>query len=249
MSILGYPAHSRSAGRVVGISHMSTHEALRFADHQGMSAGWLLAEGAQPQLERVRQGTPLGVSLVELFADSRVVKTEGLASGSLIFVAAALHRGQPPSDRSLTVWADENNHPWVEVVDNEVAYWGNLTDAQIDRLLALFIARRPMDGDWRSAEWNAKAATRVRKGLFEHGWTRNLDLARKKPYPQCDLWGGIHRLSIIDHVGRPLPSQVQAGIRVAAESDAWNIKDLPADALLLSDETGKLTHDSGVANS
>lgn len=246
MSILGYPAHSRSAARIVGVSHMSTHEALRFAEHQGLSAGWLLAEGAQPQLERVRQGAPIGVSLVELFADSKVVKTEGLASGSLIFVAAALHRGQPPADRSLTAWADENLLPWVEVVDNEVAYWGNLSDPQIDRLLSLFLCRRPVDGDWRTAEWNPKAATRLRAGLFDHGWTRNLDLARKRPYPQNDVWGGIHRLCVLAHEGRPVPAHVQVGVRLIFEAGRWEAKELVDETSPVNDETGKLTFGSGL---
>lgn len=246
MSILGYPAHSRSAARVVGVSHMSTHEALRFAEHQGLSAGWLLAEGSQPQLERVRQGTPLGVSLVELFTDSKVVKTEGLASGSLVFVAAALHRGQPPVDRSLSAWADENRHPWVEVVDNEVAYWGNLSDPQIERLMTLFLCRHPVDGDWRTTEWNPRSSARLRTGLFEHGWTRNLDLARKKPHSQCDLWGGIHRTCVVEHAGRPLPTQVQVGVRVVYEAGRWETKELVDETVPLQDETGKLTFGSGL---
>lgn len=245
MSILGYPAHTRGAARVVGVSHMSTHEALRFAEHLGLGAGWLLAEGAQPQLERVRQGAPLGVSLVELFADSRVVKTEGMASGSLIFVAAPLHRGQPPADRPLTDWADSNGNPWVEVVDNEVAYWGGLSDAQIDRLLALFLCRRPVDADYRLGEWNPKAAARLRAGLCEHGWSRNLDLAKRSP-PQCELWGGIHRTCCLDHTNRPLLSQINIGVRVTLDAGRWELKELFNTPCPLADETGKLGLGSGL---
>ena len=47
MTMIGYPAHARSASRVVGLTHMTTHEALQFAENLGVSAGWLQVEGSQ----------------------------------------------------------------------------------------------------------------------------------------------------------------------------------------------------------
>src|SRR5258708_2739440 len=141
MTMIGYPAHARSASRVVGLTHMTTHEALQFAEvlgelqglvgshvgqqfaeNLGVSAGWLQVEGSQPQLERIREGTRVGVSLPELFATSRVIDTQGVASGALTFVAADPARGKPPTDRSLIAWAEEQAAPWLEVIDNDAAY-------------------------------------------------------------------------------------------------------------------------------
>jgi hypothetical protein len=178
MTILGYRRHQRSAAAVVGVSHMSTHEVMRFAETLQLYTGWLLATGSQPQLEGVRAGRPTWVALAEMFADRRIAKTEGVTSGSLVFVAAVPAQGQPPTDRPLTQWADEQRLPWVEVVDNEAAYWGGLSDAQVDRLLAWFCAQRPLELDWRESAFDAATSARLRHGLFEHGWTRNLELAR-----------------------------------------------------------------------
>jgi hypothetical protein len=245
MTIAGYHAHARSGSRVVGISHMSTHEALRFAENQELSTGWLLAEGSQPQLERVRQGTPVGVSLGELFAESRVVKTEGLASGSLVFTSASPARGQPPGDRSLIAWAEERHQPWVEVIDNDAAYWGGLSDPQIDRLLAWFLCRRPVEQDWRKVTVEAKTAAHLRQGLFEHGWTRNLELVKTKPRTTLELWGGVHRKCILDPAAFPSPTQVQIALRLELEDAQWWGRELEDRRCLLSDETGKLQFGSG----
>ena len=47
MNIAGYPPHTRSASRVVGVTHMSTFAAMRFLEDLGILNGWLLAEGTQ----------------------------------------------------------------------------------------------------------------------------------------------------------------------------------------------------------
>jgi len=101
MTIVGYPKHQRSGTTVVGVSHMTTHEVMRFAEALNFYTGWLLSEGAQPQLEGVRAGRPMWIALAEMFAERRIVKTEGIASGALVFAAAAAANGQPPGDRSL----------------------------------------------------------------------------------------------------------------------------------------------------
>ena len=143
MTVLGYPAHARAASRVVGLTHMSTHDALNFIEVQGLSTGWLQVEGSQPQLERIREGTRVDVNLPELFASSKIIQTEGVASGALTFVAADPKLGKPPSDRSLITWAEEHQRPWLEVIDNDVTYFGGLDDTQIDALVNWFLARRP----------------------------------------------------------------------------------------------------------
>lgn len=224
---------------MVGISHMSTHEVMRFAEEQHFKTGWLMAEGSQTQLERVKEGTPHWVTLTQLFAEQRIVKTEGVASGSVVFVAATPEAGQPPADRGLQQWAETRKLPWVEIIDNEVAYWGGLSDAQVDRLMNWFCCQRPIETDWRKAHLEAKAAARLRRGLFEHGWTRNLELAKPRKKPTLDLWGGAHRSCILDHNQVPAPSQVSSGVRLTLEGDAWSVVDLN-ERCILSDDNGKL---------
>ncbi|HYE04737.1 MAG TPA: hypothetical protein VEL07_04370 [Planctomycetota bacterium] len=239
MTILGYRRHQRRAAAMVGVSNMSTHNVMRFAEALSLYTGWLHASGSQPQLEGVRAHRPTWVALAELFADRRIAMTEGVTSGSLVFVAAVPAAGQPPTDRPLAQWADEQRLPWVEVVDNEIAYWGGLDDAQSDRLMAWFCCQRPLDGDWRTTTFDPPTAARLRAGLFDHGWTRNLELVRPGKKPTCELWGGVHQACILDHRQAPVPSQVHDGVRLTLADGTWTGKDI-ADRCALSDETGKI---------
>ena len=245
MTMVGYPAHARSASRSVGVTHMSTNEALQFIENLGISEGWLQIEGSQPQLERIRAGTRIGVNLPELFASSRVINTEGVSSGALTFVAADPARGKPPADRTLIAWAEQNQATWLEIIDNDVVYLGGLTDAQLDRLLIWFLSRRPLEMDWRTARLEPRSAHRLRTGLFDHGWTRNLGLVKALRRQSCELWGGVHRKCILDHAAQPSPTQVQTGVRLSFEGDEWVGKDLVDQRCLLSDDTGKLQFGSG----
>lgn len=239
MTVIGYPAHRRSGSPVVGLSHMSTHEVLRFAETMQLATGWLRAEGSQPQLERVRGGDTTWVALAELFADRRVVMTDGLASGSLVYVAAKPGHGTPPADRTLAAWAVEHQLTWVEVIDNEIAYWGGLKPLQIDRLLAWFLCQRPLVHDWRTTRLLAPIAGRLRQGLFEHGWTRNLELAKAGKEPVVDLWGGVHATCILDHAALPTPSRVGTGVHLALVGEEWNGSELGG-RCPLNDDNGKL---------
>ena len=87
-TILTYPAHARSAVPVIALSHMNTHEALRFAESIGLFTGWVITEQPQPLLQGLLEGKPSWVSLAEMFVERRIVKTEGMVSGSVIFTAA-----------------------------------------------------------------------------------------------------------------------------------------------------------------
>ncbi len=237
MSIIGYPAHARSGSRVIGVSHMSTFVVMRFLEDIGIVSGWLLAEGSQPQLERVRAGSATWVGLPELFSERRVVKTEGLASGRLMFAAAPKTSQPPPSDRPLSAWAESHQQPWVEVVDNETAYWGGLSDAHIGRLLTWFVCQRPLEHDWRKVSIEPRTLAIMRHGMLEHGWTRNLGLV-KADKGVTDLWGGVHRKCLLDHQHHPQPGHVQAGLRLRLEFGEIFGKDI-LERCPLSDETGK----------
>jgi hypothetical protein len=238
MTMIGYPAHERSGTRVIGLSHMSTFAAMRFVEDLGIVSGWMKAEGSQPQLERVRVGSPTWIGLPELFAERRVVKTEGLASGSLVFAAGAKSDGAPPNDRTLVAWAESRRQPWVEVVDNETAYWGGLDDRQLAMIMCWFLSQRPFEHDWRKVAIEARTLSILKHGLFEHGWTRNLGLA-KPERGSSDLWGGVHRNCLLDHSHQPEPSRVQAGLRLRLELGELFGKDL-LERCPLNDETGKV---------
>jgi hypothetical protein len=245
MTILGYPAHARNASRVVGLTHMSTHDALNYIEVQGLSTGWLQVEGSQPQLERIREGTRVDVNLPELFASSKIIQTEGVASGALTFVAADPTLGKPPGDRSMVSWAEERSRPWLEVIDNDVAYFGGLSDQQIEVLLNWFLARRPAELNWRKTTIDPRLAARLRSGLFDHGWTRNLELVKVGRKTFTDLWGGVHRKCLLDHNTISVPTQVQSGLRLSHENGTWTGKDISDQRCVLSDDTGKLTFGSG----
>jgi hypothetical protein len=198
-------------------------------------SGWLFAEGAQPQLAGVRAGAPQFVQVGQALANRMVVQTEGLASGSLVFASAGRTDGEPLSGRSLIAWAEAKNQPWVEVIDNEIAYWGGLDDRRLDRLMLWFLVQRPLDFDWQKLRWDPATAARLRHGLFEHGWTRNLELIRPT---RIDLWGGVHRTCVLEHGALPMPSQVQNCLRLRPDGSEVTGRDV-ADRCPIDDETGK----------
>lgn len=240
MTAMGYPEHRRAGAAVVGLSNVSTHDVLRLAETMGFPSGWLLAEGSNPQLERVRGGEPVYVQVADLFADRRVVMTDGLGSGTLVFVAAPAALGPPPGDRTLMAWADERRLPWVEVIDNEVAYWGALQTGHIERLLLWFLSARPLDLDWRATRLAPTAAGRLLHGLFEHGWTRNLALVKPGGKPSVELWGGVHGTCLLEHANALPPTRVGNGLRCALAASEWSASDAGG-RCPLSDDTGKLS--------
>ena len=240
MNALGYPEHRRAGAAVVGLSNMSTHEVLSLAGHLGFASGWLKAEGSNPQLDRVRGGESSFVRVADLFADRRVVMTDGLASGTLVFVAAPESAGKPPKDRTLLTWADEWQLPWVEVIDNEVAYWGALQTGQIERLLTWFLAARPLDAEWRATRLAPTAAGHLLHGLFEHGWTRNLALVKPGKKPSVELWGGVHGTCLLDHPNSLPPTRVSNGLLCSLVGSEWSAVDAGG-RCPLSDDTGKLS--------
>jgi hypothetical protein len=240
MTAMGYPEHRRAGAAVVGFSTMSTHEVLRLAEHLGFAAGWLLSEGSNPQLEGLRGSEPAHVQVADLFADRRVAMTDGLASGTLVFVAAPAAAEPPPRDRTLAAWADEKRLPWVEVIDNEVAYWGALQTGHIERLLTWFLGARPLDADWRASRLAPTATGRLLHGLFEHGWTRNLALAKPGGKPSLELWGGVHGTCLLDHANALPPTRVGIGLRCVLAGSEWSAVDAGG-RCPLSDDTGKLS--------
>jgi len=238
MTAIGYPPHAKAGVRVVGISHMSTFAALRFCEDIGIRTGWILAEGSQHQLDQVEAGTPTWVALGKLFADARIVQTEGLASGRFIFAAATPAAGRPLADRPLTAWAEQHHQPWLEVVDNEMCLWGGLADPQLSRLLAWYVCQRPLDVDWKSVRVESRCFARLRQGLFEHGWTRNLALVNPDR-KTCDLWGGAHRTCMLDHTGLPQPGQANSGVRLRLDLGEMSASEL-TERCPVADDTGKL---------
>ncbi len=235
MTITGYPAHARSGTRVVGVSHMSTFSALRVAEGLGLVGGWVFTEGSQPQLTGLRAGACTPVVLTELFSAGMVVQTEGLANGSLVFAAGSPEVGEPLSGRTMIAWAEAKGQPWVEVIDNEICYWGGLDDTRLAKLLTWFLCQRPVEQDWRRVVFDPRALGRLRHGLFEHGWTRNLELVNRD---RQDLWAGVHQSCQLEHGRLPLPTKVGAGVRVRLDLGEFTLKDLN-ERCPIHDETGR----------
>ena len=241
MTITGYPAHARSGTRVVGLTHMSTFSALRVAEGLGLLGGWVFAEGTHPQLSGLRAGACTPVVVSELFAAGMVVQTEGLANGSLVFAAGDADASEPLSGRSLIAWAEARNQPWFEVIDNEVAYWGGLDDARLAKLLTWFLCQRPVDQDWRRVVMEPRTFTRLRHGLFEHGWTRNLELVQRD---RQDLWAGVHQSCPLEHRRLPLPTKMGSGLRLRLDLGEFTARDL-SERCPIHDDTGRARLFSG----
>ena len=215
MSVLGYEAHRRSGSRVVGVTHMHTHAALRLAEAMGLYTGYLQCLGQQPQIAGASDDRPMWVSLAELFVDRKVVATEGVIGGGVVFVATVPADGQPPADRSLIAWAEELGRPWLEELDNEVCYWGGLSDQALLRLLAWFAAQRAFtEPAWQELSFQPRTGGVLLRGLFDCGWTRNLALVDKRGHQQ-QWWGGVHQQAALDHDTVPSPGQVATGVRLS----------------------------------
>lgn len=239
-SLIGYPEHQRSGVPVIGVSHLSTHTALRLAESMGISGGWLQTEGvAGACLEGAESSEPTWAELAHMFLEQRVAYTEGMVSGSLRFVASTDAHEAVPQDRELCDWAEEQGRLWIEVIDNEYAYLGNLQIEQIDRLLCWYCAQRPVDQNWREHRIDKRLAGLLRDGLFEHGWTRNGALVQVARKAQVPLWGGIHEQCILDHDQCPSLSSVGLVVNAQLSGSKWSGK-AKSQACPLNDVTGRL---------
>ncbi len=227
ISIIGYPKHERSGVPMVGVSHMTTYEALRFAESIGQFTGWLLVDGMPGQIDDAPLYTPHWSVLAELFVDERVNETQGVMSGSVTFVSAVRADGEPAEGIELGVWAQKQGRLWLEVHDNELCYWGGLNDEQIDALLAYVCARYPVPYSEEVTVLTEHDAAQLRTGLFQHGWQRNGALVREGGrYPVVQLWGGVHSDCVLDHGQKQLPSEVNVGWSLTCKKGHWTTKSL-----------------------
>lgn len=240
VNILGYPAHTRSAAPVIAVSHMATHEALRFAEAVGLFTGWIITESPQPQLEGLLEGEPSWVSLAELFAERRVAKTEGVTSGTVVFAATVPADGDPPADRTLITWAEELGRPWLLVVDNECTYLGNLNDIMTDALLRWFCTRFPLEQRWQETRFDTRLARGLVTGLYEHGWTRNLTLVEPGTFARQELWAGLQNRSILEHPPTHGLASLQSGLRLTLRGTTWTSQPINDHECPIDQELGRV---------
>lgn len=241
MNMLGYPAHQRNALRVVGTTHMSAHVAFRVAQQLGFDQGWLLADGEQPHIEGFEPGQVVAATLDDLFIEQRVAYTEGIVSGSVLFVEVGAQHGNPPADRDLLTWTEACDGSWMQVVDNETVFFGGLSDQQIRQLLCWFLVQRPLEAEWSDFDLDAACAQYLMTGLFTHGWTRNYSLVLTGWRPTVDLWGGIHTVSMLAADELKRLGSVQHGVRCVSKGGVWSHKRLHDEDCPLDDETGRAT--------
>ena len=236
-SIMGYPPHRRSGQSMVGVSYITTHDALRFAAMIGLGKGWMRVSDPQPQLEAFPVGPAVKVDLSSLFDDARIAATQGIVSGSVVFAATKPEDPPPPSDRPLQVWADSLRRPWVEVIDNECAYLAGLEAEHILRLLSWFVCQMPLSLPWRDLSFACDVSKHLMLGLYRHGWTRQIALVH--PTSQ-DLWGGTFSKCFLGHIPAQLVSSVQEGVRLELSGKTWQGIIINDQRCPLSDETGRL---------
>lgn len=220
MVMAGYPANERNRLRSVGVSHMSTHSMLRVAEHIGIYTGWIACAGVTEQFDRDRDD-PQWTVLAELFVENRVANTEGMTSGTVTLVGAVPADGDPPADRDLIDWAEENGRVWVQVLDNERAYWGGLSDQQIERLLVWFLNQRPLNDPWQDQELHKNLRKALLSGLFQHGWTRNCSLVEEDGKAGQQVWGGIPKDTDVDRDDLSTLQQVDTGWYCSRSGQTW----------------------------
>ena len=180
------------------------------------------------------------VTLAELFVEERIALTEGVVSGSVVFVAAVQAHGTPPKDRDLKTWAEEIQQPWVEVVDNEIAYFGCLDEELTNGIIGRFLCERPLDKDWRQCGLSPSAQVHLTQGLFDSGWTRNCSLVKDQRRPTVDFWGGVNSDCLLDQSRHHPLTVVNTGVRCTLKGETWDIE-LIEEPCPLDDVTGRAT--------
>ncbi|NRA36763.1 MAG: hypothetical protein HRU15_01370 [Planctomycetes bacterium] len=223
MTILGYQKHIYSGSEVIGVSHISTHDALVIADAVGMHNGWIWCDEMAAQLEDLPSDRPTWNKLSDLFEEERVIKTEGMVGGLLSFAAVAEDLS-PKADRQPREWAEDNSAPWLESIDNEMAFFGGLSEDQQRKLMLWFLCRRPLNGQWQEMSLDDVTWADLRKGLFHGGWSRNCNLVEDGRRVRQELWCGVHENCALDIADRPRLSLVNSGLKLRSHNHAWAIE-------------------------
>lgn len=220
MSALGYDRHTKSGVEVVGITHVSTYDALVVANAIGLEGGWIWCDEMAAQVEGLPSDRPTWAPITKLFAEQRVINTEGLVGGVLTFVHAP-ESPAPDANRNPQEWAEDHKCPWIEVIDNELAYWGGLNDDQQRLLLSWFCSRRPLDGQWQERQISAEAWTFIKGGLYRHGWTRNCELVNDGRKLKQEWWAGLHQQTALEHQSLAPLSAKNTGVLLRVQGPLW----------------------------
>ena len=238
MSILGYERHTRSGSEVIAVTHLSTHDALVLANAIGLQSGWIWCDEMAAQIEDLPSDRPTWAPLTTLFTEQRVANTEGMVGGALTFVHAQ-ENTEPSKDVKPQQWAAGGKRAWVEIIDNEMAYWGGLNDEQQRLLVTWFCSRRPLDGQWQSREITMETWQQIKPGLFRHGWSRNCDLVSDGRKLKQEWWAGIHAKSAL-HTDLTQPLSVfNQGVLLRVQGQLWIAEPL-SDKCPLDDKYGRL---------
>ena len=232
MTMLCYPAHRRSGAEVIGLSHMSLYAALHWAEMAGLSTGWLSADEDPLLLDGAVSGERNWVTLANLFMQGNVAQTEGVVSGTVTYVPAEPSNGSAPEDRDLIAWAEEQGLPWIQMVDNEYCYLGNVDDQVLRKLFIWFLNQRPLTQDGYDDTMTDRAFAAVRQGLESFGWTRNCSLVRLQRSVSQDLWAGVHERCILDKRGYHTLSEANLGMHFFRTNGCWQVNILENDCPL-----------------
>ncbi len=238
MSLLGYERHTRSGSAVIGVTHVSTHDVLVVANAIGMQSGWIWCDEMAAQVEDLPSDRPTWAPLTKIFAEQRVINTEGMVGGLFTFVHAQ-ENPEPKADRNPIEWAEDGGRAWVEIVDNEMAYWGGLDEEQQQKLIQWFCSRRPLDGQWRDREVDAKAWEQIKSGLFKHGWTRNCELVTDGRKFKQEWWAGIHDKCALENDKDRHLTRLNQGLLLRVQGQSWVHEGLD-DQCPLDDVHGRL---------
>jgi len=233
-SLIGYREHQLRASRVLGVHPSTIHGALRLAEELQLYTGWMQADAAPAHVVGLTDTSPNWSILAELFVERRVALTEGPVGGEVVFVATAPAHGEPPRDQGLLSWAEQLGQPWLQVIDNEMAFWGHLQPWQEQVVLRWFLEQVPLPSQ-RHRQVEHGLAEELLGAACQHGLTRNASQVQDQ---QQALWAGIHDDCPLPHRHCPLLSQVDQGWRIQREDTRW-CRDQLLEGCKLDDRRGR----------
>ena len=157
-----------------------------------------------PSREKHKQIAGLGqsaryVSLEEIVSEARLSTVTGVDNSDFLFVPCG-KRSFPKtrSGRSLIRWAHESNLPDVNVHDNDHVWFCGFPRCMEKKIFIEFLKVSPFNIDHRSPRISRGDWSRIRQGLFDHGYTLNRSLCSSaNGIFTYVLWAGIPETTLL----------------------------------------------------
>jgi hypothetical protein len=192
------------------------------------------------QIAGLRQSARF-VSLEEIVSEARLSTVTGVDNSDFLFVPCG-KRSYPRtrSGRSLSLWAHENNLPDVNVHDNDHVWFCGFPRRMEKKIFIEFLKLSVFNIGHRSPRISRSDWSRIRQGLFDHGYTLNRSLCSSvNGIFTYVLWAGIPEITLL----RANPKKL---LSMTPEKTVLTL--CPDDELRVQSSTGKcpLTREYGM---